>query len=58
MNGRWHRRMAALTAHYEHTVAITEDGPYILTALRDEDTRVAKYWTKPGINMYNQSFGS
>lgn len=31
----------ALTAHYEHTVAITENGPYILTALRDEDTRIA-----------------
>lgn len=30
----------ALTAHYEHTVAITENGPYILTALRDEDTRI------------------
>lgn len=30
----------ALTAHYEHSVAITEDGPYILTALRDEDTRI------------------
>jgi methionyl aminopeptidase len=30
----------ALTAHYEHTVAITENGPYILTALHDEDTRI------------------
>lgn len=32
----------ALTAHSEHTVAITEDGPYILTALRDEDCRPMK----------------
>lgn len=30
----------ALTAHFEHTVAITEDGPYILTALHDENTRI------------------
>ncbi len=30
----------SLTAHFEHTVAITPDGPYILTALRDEDTRL------------------
>ena len=29
-----------LTAHYEHTVAITEEGPYILTALQDSDTRL------------------
>jgi methionyl aminopeptidase len=29
-----------LTAHYEHTVAVTEDGPYILTALKDNDTRL------------------
>lgn len=28
-----------LTAHFEHTVAVTEDGPYILTALSDEDIR-------------------
>jgi methionyl aminopeptidase len=30
----------SLTAHYEHTVAITEDGPVILTLLEDG--------TKPG----------
>ena len=30
-----------LTAHYEHTVAITEEGPFILTALHDIDTRLA-----------------
>lgn len=29
-----------LTGHYEHTVAITEDGPYILTVLNDSDTRL------------------
>jgi len=29
-----------LTAHYEHTVAITEDGPYILTVCDDRDTRL------------------
>src|SRR5512133_1314507 len=29
-----------LTAHYEHSVAVTEDGPYILTALKDSDTRL------------------
>lgn len=32
-----------LTAHYEHSVAITEDGPYILTALKDEDTRLKQH---------------
>lgn len=26
-----------LTAHFEHTVAVTEDGPWILTALDEED---------------------
>lgn len=30
-----------LTAHFEHSVAITEDGPYILTALNESDTRLA-----------------
>jgi len=29
-----------LTAHFEHTVAVTPEGPYILTALKDEDTRL------------------
>jgi len=29
-----------LTAHFEHTVAITEDGPYILTALDESETRL------------------
>lgn len=30
----------ALTAHFEHSVAITEDGPYILTVIDDKDTRL------------------
>ncbi len=30
-----------LTAHYEHTVAITADGPYILTVIQESETRVA-----------------
>lgn len=29
-----------LTAHFEHTVAITEDGPIILTVIEDKDTRL------------------
>lgn len=29
-----------LTGHYEHTVAITEEGPYILTVVDDKDTRL------------------
>lgn len=29
-----------LTAHFEHTVAITEDGPYILTVVDDRDTKL------------------
>jgi methionyl aminopeptidase len=29
-----------LTAHYEHSVAITAEGPYILTAFKDSDTRL------------------
>jgi methionyl aminopeptidase len=29
-----------LTAHFEHTVAVTPEGPYILTALNDSDTRL------------------
>lgn len=29
-----------LTAHYEHSVAVTPQGPYILTALHDEDVRL------------------
>lgn len=28
-----------LTAHYEHSVAITEEGPYILTVINDSDTK-------------------
>jgi methionyl aminopeptidase len=31
---------SALTAHYEHSVAITENGPYILTVVDDKDTRL------------------
>ncbi len=30
----------ALTAHFEHSVAITENGPYILTVIDDKDTRL------------------
>ena len=30
-----------LTAHFEHSVAITEDGPYILTVVDDHQTRIA-----------------
>ncbi len=30
-----------LTAHYEHTVAVTENGPYILTVINESDTRIA-----------------
>lgn len=33
-------RDRSLTAHFEHTVAVTPDGPYILTALKDEDTKL------------------
>ena len=29
-----------LTAHFEHSVALTSDGPYILTALKDNETRL------------------
>ena len=29
-----------LTAHFEHSIAITEDGPYILTAFKDSETRL------------------
>jgi methionyl aminopeptidase len=29
-----------LTAHFEHTVAITDNGPYILTVIEDGDTRL------------------
>ena len=29
-----------LTAHFEHSIAVTEDGPYILTAASDEETRL------------------
>lgn len=29
-----------LTAHFEHTVAITEEGPFILTVIDDNDTRL------------------
>ena len=30
MDGR-HARTASLSAHFEHTVAITDDGPLVLT---------------------------
>jgi methionyl aminopeptidase len=30
-----------LTAHFEHTIAITENGPYILTVIDEESTRIA-----------------
>lgn len=29
-----------LTAHFEHSVAITEEGPYILTVINENDTRL------------------
>jgi methionyl aminopeptidase len=29
-----------LTAHFEHSIAVTEEGPYILTAVSDEETRL------------------
>ena len=29
-----------LTAHFEHSVAVTPEGPYILTALHDSDSRL------------------
>jgi len=32
----------ALSAHYEHTIAILEDGPEILTARRDKDHSIGK----------------
>ncbi len=31
----------ALTAHFEHTVAITENGPYILTVIHENETHIA-----------------
>lgn len=36
-----------LTAHYEHSIAITEEGPYILTAFHDKDTRLVTLRTEP-----------
>lgn len=30
-----------LTAHFEHSVAVTEDGPYILTVVDENQTRIA-----------------
>ena len=32
LDGR-HRRRAACSAHWEHTVALTDEGPWVLTAL-------------------------
>ncbi len=32
----------SLSAHWEHTVAITEDGPWVLTARSDEDAHPAR----------------
>jgi methionyl aminopeptidase len=34
------------SAHFEHTVALTESGPYVLTAPPDEDHRIAALSTK------------
>ena len=34
------------SAHFEHTVALTESGPYVLTAPPEEDKRVAALSTK------------
>lgn len=34
-----------LTAHFEHSVAITEQGPYILTVIHEEQTRI-EYWDR------------
>lgn len=36
-----------LTAHFEHSVAVTEEGPYILTAFHDKDTRLSSTDAKP-----------
>jgi diadenosine tetraphosphate (Ap4A) HIT family hydrolase len=44
-------RDGGLTAHFEHTVAVTEDGPWILTALDEDDL-------DEGLGVrYNQYFG-
>ncbi len=44
-------RDGELTAHFEHTVAVTEDGPWILTALDEDDLDA-------GLGVrYNQYFG-
>ncbi|MDX1600241.1 MAG: type I methionyl aminopeptidase [Anaerolineales bacterium] len=44
-------RDGELTAHFEHTVAVTEDGPWILTALDEDDL-------DEGLEVrYNQYFG-
>lgn len=32
-----------LTAHFEHSIAVTEAGPYILTVLKDEETKI-EHW--------------
>lgn len=34
-----------LTAHFEHSVAITEQGPYILTVIQEEQTKL-EYWDR------------
>ncbi len=39
-----------LTAHFEHTVAVTDDGPLVLTALEGEDLDEA------GLTRYNKYF--
>ena len=35
----------AVAAHFEHTVALTDDGPWVLTAL---DGGRARAWAEPG----------
>jgi methionyl aminopeptidase len=37
------------SAHFEHTVALTESGPYVLTAPTDEDSRSAAPATKGSV---------
>ena len=47
-----------LTAHFEHSVAVTEDGPYILTVVeRQRYPAEVTVLDKARRNMYNQSFG-
>lgn len=43
-------RDGGLTAHFEHTVAVTDDGPWVLTALEDADL------DGPGADWYNDFF--